>query len=127
MNGSYPIYLGIEAVGQAEVEKRGLYYHFFCQCKLTGEVIFRIVAETGETRENLGIPVPEGKHFSLKTRVPVSHFAQCEPVFRLVPRHPEVYEKAVPFSPQEPFAYLQKLEKAYLLHKDNELFIGFRD
>lgn len=127
MNGIYPIYLGGETVGQAKVEKMGLYYYFSCQCQLTGEVIFRIVAETGEKRENLGIPVPEGKGFSLKTRVPVSHFGSCEPVFRLVPRHPKVHEKAVPFSPQEPFAYLQKLEKAYLLHKEDELFIGFRD
>ena len=127
MVGTYPIFLGEEVAGQAAVEKRGLYYCFSCRCQLTGEVIYRINVTCGEHSESLGIPVPEGKQFSLKAKIPASRFEEGEPSFRLVPRHPSVGEDFIPLSPETPFPYLKRLERAYLAKQDGQLGVVFRE
>ncbi len=127
MVGTYPILLGSEVAGQAEVKKQGLYYCFSCRCQLTGEVIYRIKVTCGERCESLGIPVPEGRGFSLKAKIPASRFGKGEPSFRLVPRHPGVGEDFIPLSPETPFPYLKRLERAYLAKQDGLLGIVFRE
>lgn len=127
MVGSYPILLGEEVAGQAAVEKRGLYYCFSCRCQLTGEVIYRIKVSCGEHSENLGIPVPEGKHFSLEAKIPVSRFGMGAPAFRLVPRHPTAGEPFIPLSPETPFPYLKRLERAHLSKKEGQIGIVFSE
>ena len=127
MVGTYPILLGGEVAGQAIVEKRGLYYCFSCRCQLTGEVIYRITVTCGNNSESLGIPVPEGKQFGLEAKLPVSRFDKGEPAFCLVPRHPSVGKYFIPLSPETPFPYLQRLEKAYLARQEDQLGIAFRE
>ena len=126
MEGSYPIYLGSEQMGQAQVSRQGLYYHFACECELSGEVIYRIVVTCGGKSESLGIPAPEGVRFTLNSRLPVSKLGQGELKFQLLPRHPKAEEAFIPLSPEEPFAYLQQLKDAYLLRRNGQLGIGFR-
>ena len=72
MEGIYPIELSGREIGQAEVTRQGLYYHFTCRCRLTGEVICRLAAVCGDQMENLGVPVPENGYFVLQKNVPVS-------------------------------------------------------
>lgn len=127
MVGTYPILLGTEVAGQAEVKKQGLYYCFSCRCQLTGEVIYRINVTCGEHSESLGIPVPEGKQFSLKAKIPANRFSKGAPSFRLVPRHPSVGKNFIPLSPETPFPYLKRLERAYLAKQDGQLGIVFRE
>ena len=127
MVGTYPILLGAEVAGQAVVEKRGLYYFFSCQCQLTGEVIYRITVTCGNNSENLGIPVPEGKQFTLEAKLPASRFGNGKPSFRLVPRHVSAGEHFIPLSPETPFPYLKRLEKAYLVQQGEQLGIVFRE
>lgn len=127
MVGTYPILLGSEVVGQAEVKKQGLYYLFSCRCQLTGEVIYRIKVICGEHSESLGIPVPEGRQFTLQAKIPASRFGEGEPSFRLVPRHPIVGGSFIPLAPETPFPYLKRLERAYLAKQDGQLGIIFRE
>lgn len=127
MIGTYPIFRGAEAVGQATVEKQGLYYCFSCRCRLTGEVIYRITVTWGEHSEHLGIPVPEGTEFCLETKLPIRRFGQGEPTFRLVPRHPKLDNCFIPLSPETPFPYLKRLENAYLDRREGEIGIAFRE
>ena len=127
MEGTYPILLGGEPIGQANVEKRGLYYHFSCTCDLSGEVIYRIVAQTGEKTENLGIPVPEGDQFTLNAKLPVSRIGEGDLAFRAVPRHTERKGKFVPLSPDSPFPYLHRLQNAYLERRNGELGVVLRE
>ena len=127
MVGTYPILLGTEVAGQATVDKQGLYYCFSCRCQLTGEVIYRITVTCGAHSESLGIPAPEGRQFSLKAKIPASRFEEGEPTFRLVPRHTSVGENFIPLSPETPFPYLKRLERAYLAKKDGQLGIVFRE
>ena len=127
MEGTYPILLGGEPIGQASVEKRGLYYHFSCKCDLSGEVIYRITVQTGEKTENLGIPVPEEDLFTLTAKLPASRFEEGNMVFRAVPRHTGLEGKFVPLSPDSPFPYLTRLHNAFLERRNGELGVVLRE
>ncbi len=125
--GTYPILRGGEAIGQAQVEKRGLYWHFSCRCRLTGEVIHRLTVRWGDRQENLGIPVPENGEFVLTAKIPASRLGQGEPVIRAVPRHGELAGKFVPIAPETPFAYLTRLENAVFLRREGQAGILLPD
>lgn len=127
MDGTYEILRGGEPVGQARVEKQGLYYRFSCRCKLSGEVIYRITVACGEKCESLGVPVPEGNAFVLTARIPVSRLGDGEPIFRAVPRHPERDGKFIPISPDTPFTYLNRLESAFLERRAGQTGIVLRE
>ena len=71
MEGVFDITLGGRPVGQAVMFRQGLYWHFDCRCRLSGQVICRIAVSCGGKTENLGIPVPQGKEFVLRTRLPL--------------------------------------------------------
>ncbi len=108
-------------MGEAKVEKQGLYYRFSCQCRLSGEVVCRLVAENGDRQENLGIPMPKDGEFALERRIPASHFPPGQWHIRVKPRHPE--GTFVPLGPEEPFAYISRLKNAHLERRNGVLGI----
>ena len=125
--GTYPILRGGETIGQASVEKKGLYYHFSCCCNLSGEVIYRITVSCGEKCENLGVPVPDGENFVLNTRIPVNKLGQGQMTLRAVPKHNSLEGKFIPISPDEPFDYLRQLEKAVFEKRNGQPGIVLRE
>ena len=125
--GTYPILRGGEAIGQALVEKKGLYYFFSCRCDLSGEVIYRLTASCADRCENLGVPVPENGEFKLTARIPVSRLGQGEITVRAVPKHGGLGGKFIPISPDTPFAYLRQLEKAVFEKRNGQPGILIRD
>lgn len=127
MEGVYEITLGGRAVGQASVFRRGLYWYFDCSCSLSGEVICRITVSCGGKTESLGIPVPQGKDFVLRTRVPVKKLGAGVPEFRVAPKRTELPGNWVPVSPEEPFVYLSRLQDAFLQVRDGKVGIILRD
>lgn len=127
MEGVYDILLGKQPVGQAVMVRQGLYWHFDCRCSLSGEAIFRITVSCGGKTESLGIPVPKGKDFVLRTRLPVKKLGEGEPSFRVVPKHAPMPEQWVPVSAEEPFAYLTRLQDAYLQVRDGHVGVTFRE
>lgn len=114
MEGTYPVLLGTQTVGEIRVQRQGLYYCFHCRCSLSGELIYRLAVTCGGKTENLGLPVPEGDHFVLRTKLPVKRFAQGSAEFRILPKHGDLKEEFVPICPEEPFRYLSRLQNAYL-------------
>ena len=125
--GTYPILRGGETIGQACMEKKGLYYHFTCRCELSGEVIYRLTVSCGEKSENLGVPVPVGGEFTLNTRIPVSRLGQGEITVRAVPKHGQLEGQFIPVSPDEPFEYLRQLEKAVFEKRNGQPGILLKD
>lgn len=119
----YEILLGGQSVGEVHVTKQGLYYHFDCRCDFTGEVMYRIAVKCGDDEQILGIPVPEGENFVLRTRVPIKKLPEGTFSFRAVPKHTDLMGKFVPLSPEEPFAYLQRLQEAFLQVRDGKVGI----
>lgn len=116
MEGTYPLLLGGEAIGKVQVLREGLYLRFFCRCRLTGEVVYRVHAVCGARSENIGVLIPADGGFGLDTRLPAKRFSGMDtPVFRAMPKRPERDAGTfAPIYPEEPFAYLAQLSGARL-------------
>ena len=114
MEGIYPILLGGQVIGQAQVHREGLYLCFSCRCRLSGEVIYRLTVSDDENTTNLGIPVPSGGKFCLDSKIPAKRFRKGQLKITASPKHSDLAGKFVPLSPEEPFAYLNRLQNAYL-------------
>ena len=127
LDGLYDIFRGGEKIGKAEIRQEGLYCRFRCVCDLSGQVIYRLLATWGEKEVNLGIPVPCGDAFRLDTKIAASRLGEGTPKFLAVPRHPEKTGIWVKVSPEEPFAYLQRLKNAVPEVRDGKMGIYIRD
>ena len=77
----------------------------------------------GDKRENLGLVVPVDGGFGLNTLIPVKRLGEGEPTFSLLPKHDRPPGKFVPISPEEPFAYIERLKKSYLVRKGEQVGI----
>jgi len=108
---AYPIFLGSQIIGLAEMKRQGLYYSVDCRCEITGEILCRVVACSGEEKENLGILAPCGKAFGLQTRIAVKRLRE-KFVLRVVPRCPREKPQALPFAPEDPHVYLRRMKNA---------------
>ena len=118
MEGNYPVLMGGTAIGTVKVTRQGLYYRFACRCRLSGDVMCRLTVTCGGTAHNLGILAPEGGEFGLRTGLPVKQLGEGVPQFRVLPNHKPVQGHFVPISPEEPFAYLSRLQDAFLEIRD---------
>ena len=124
----YPVLFGSQEAGKVQILKEGLYCHVICRCQLTGNVVCRLVALSGEKKENLGVVVPAGDGFGLDRRIPAKQLRLNHPVFLLVPSHPPKGEEPFyPICPEEPFAYIEKLKDAYLVRKNGQAGVCFRE
>ncbi len=114
MDRTYTVYFGGESVGQVEVQTKGLYYEIICVCeRLECSMYYLHLCWDGGS-ERLGLLVPEGNGLSLRTKLPVKRVGQGRVQFKLLPKHEKTQGQFVPVFPEEPFAYLQRLEGAYL-------------
>ncbi len=127
MEGTYVLTLGSQEVGQVQVRKEGLYYRFSCACRLSGDVISRVLVTCGGKSESLGILVPGGGSFTLETKLPAKRLGQGIPEFTIVSNWPDTLQEFIPIKPEEPFGYIERLKSAYLARKNGELGIAFRD
>ena len=100
-------------IGKAHVEKKGLFYHFSCQCTLPSASIHYVILESGDRQYNLGVCVPEGNKFRAYKRIPVKEFEKNDFRFRLLPKEEKSKIMIEPDS-EKPFAYLQDLQDARL-------------
>lgn len=120
MEENYEVRLGQTPIGKAQVLRQGLYYRVICRCRLTGEVMYRLMVRCGDREENLGVLVPMGSGFGLDTKVPVKKVGEGELAFSVMPKHPKQEGKFVPIYPEEPFSYIAKLKDAYLEARGGE-------
>ena len=114
MNGDYEIRMGKEVVGTATVEQQGLYYRFCCRCRLSGSVICRVTVSCNGHHENLGVLIPVGDGFGLSTKVAVKKLGKGPFQFRAMPKHQKSEGEFIPIYPEEPFAYISRLQNAFL-------------
>ena len=114
MEGNYPVLMGDQEIGTVKVTRQGLYYSFNCRCRLSGEIMCRLTVTCGQITHDLGIPVPESGAFVLRTKLPIKQLGEGTPQFRVQPNHNTVGKRFVPISPEEPFAYLSRVQDAFL-------------
>lgn len=123
MEGNYGVYLGNKLCGKVQVSRRGLYYRFFCRCRISGDVLFRLRVICGGKQEDLGILVPEDDGFGLEYSIPAKRLGEGTPEFRLFAKsaiEETSDRKFIPISPEEPFAYISRLKEAYLMQKNGQ-------
>ena len=116
----YAFSLGNEQVGKLQGQRQGLYYRFTCRCRISGDVMCRLWVSCGDKRENLGLVVPMDGGFGINTSLPVKRLGEGELHFTLLPKHDAPTGKFVPISPEEPFAYIERLKEAYLARKGEQ-------
>ena len=114
MDGEYEIRMGKEVVGTATVEQQGLYYRFSCKCNISGSVICRVTVSCNGHHENLGVLIPSGSGFGLTTKVAVKKLGKGPFQFRAMPKHQKNEGRFIPIYPEEPFAYITRLQNAFL-------------
>ncbi len=122
---SYPVYFGTRPAGKVQVLSQGLYYRFICRCKLSGDVVCRLVATCGDQRESLGVVVPMDGGFGLDTKVPAKHLGEGDWKFFLLPKHEITQGMFVPIIPEEPFAYIERLKEGFLARKGEQVGVVF--
>ena len=120
---TYDVVLGGQPMGRVTVRKQGLYLQFDCQCNLSGEVMFDLIACVGQQREKLGLLTPELGKYTLRTKLPAKRLREGALSFLLQPRHSSMKDRFVPVRPDEPFAYIHRLEDAYLAICDGQVGI----
>ena len=124
--GTYEVRLGNRQVGEVTVQRIGLYYEMCCRCRLSEGILYRLQVLSGDKYENLGILVPEGDCFTLKTRIPVKRFEAGKTEFLLIPKYDRGRGKTVPIYPDEPFAYISRLKGSYLTWKNGQMMINIK-
>lgn len=123
---NYEVYMGKTAVGKVQVTREGLYYHFVCRCRLDGDNVRKLSVKCGDVVQKLGVLVPVGDGFGLEKRIPVKHIGVGVFSFLISPCHNGVSEMFIPLSPEEPFAYIERLEDAFLYIQGGKTGIVFR-
>ena len=126
MQRCYDILLGEQRIGTAKVMPEGLYYHFQCVCRLSGEVMYQLKAVCGQKETSLGICVPVPGGFGVDTKIPVKTVGEGEFTFYAAPRHKDVKGKFVPIHAEEPFMYMERLADASLSMENGQpgIWIG---
>ena len=127
MEGSYEVLFGDKSVGRVQVTKEGLYYRFFCRCRMSGEVVSRLAVRWQDKQESLGILVPVDGGFGLNTRLAAKKCGEGKPEFAVMPNKGELHGKFIPISPEEPFAYIQRLKDAFFERRYGQPGIVLKD
>ena len=124
MEGEYKVTFQNRMVGKVSVRKQGLYYCFSCRCMLEGNELCRLQLTYGDAVEDLGILVPMEGGFGTDTRIPVKRWTEEKGAFQLVANRGTNSENLIRIYPEEPFGYIARLKKAYLVRRNGEQYIG---
>lgn len=116
MEGKYKIHDRGKVVGQASVERQGLYYCFTCSVNMQEEGLYRIIVFQNERKTDLGICLPCIGRYMLTKKIPIKNFTNGEFTFAISDGQSK--DKFVPIVWQEPFAYLANLEKGRFAFED---------
>jgi len=127
MDGSYEIKQGDKVIGQAKVEKQGLYYRFTCRCAPDGEGMHRLTVRCGGREVSLGILVPMDGMFGVDKSVPRKSLGEGTPEFFLPGTQKKPQGKFVAVYPEEPFSYIHRLEGAFLARQAGQLGIMLKE
>lgn len=113
MEGVFEVRQGSRVAGKIQVIPQGLYVRIICRCRIEGQQVYRLFAVSGNHRENLGVPVPEGDGFLLDKRIPAKRLGDGVR-FVLSAGAGALKGEFVPICPEEPFLYIDRLKSAFL-------------
>ena len=120
MEGTYKVFFGGQNVGNVRVSREGLYYCFHCRCRLSGEIVCKLIVTCGDVQVHLGVLIPTGEGFGLETKVPAKRLGEGEPSFHIQPNRVIMEGRFIPIKPEEPFAYIARLKEAFLARQEGQ-------
>ena len=123
LDKTYAVYFANRVVGKVQVIRQGLYYRISCRCRIGPDILCRLYVICNEKRENLGVVVPQDGGFALNTSIPVKKLGEGEWTFLLAPKLEPYGTELIPVYPEEPFAYIARLKKAYLVKQNGKIGI----
>ena len=123
----YEVMFGKDRAGKVQVLKEGLYYRFCCRCRISGDVVCRLLVRCGEKEENLGVVVPMADGFGLDKRIPVKNLGEGKMQFCLMTKREGIPCKFIPIYPEEPFAYIARLKDAFLTRQNGQIGIVIKE
>lgn len=127
MGKVYDVYFMEQKAGQVTLKKEGLYWRINCRLQNIEKGYYRLNADNGSCIFDLGLCVPVSGGFGMNTRVSIKRIGEDNLRFFLKSGKSDKQDLFVPICAEEPFAYLQRLENAYLDRKDGILGVRFRD
>ena len=86
MYQTYDIYLKDRVVGQATVNKAGLYCAINAVAKFHEPGFYRLMLQSGTRNVDLGLFVPSGEMYILNKKIPYKHIATQPYEFNVIPR-----------------------------------------
>lgn len=116
--------------GNAHILRQGLYLTFACTCHLAQAELLRLRAKSDAGEVALGVLVPNGDAWELRTRIPSKRFAGDISVF--VAGEESVKEAKqetifVPIVEGEAFSKLDRVQDAVLTEQDGQVGILIED
>ena len=127
MEGNYEVLYGKEAVGKVQLLRQGLYCRIICRCRLSGDQVCRLYAVSDGRQENLGVLVPDGDGFLLDRKIPAKRIGEGTLRFVLSSGGGLPAGTFVPITPEEPFAYIERLKDAFLQSEHGKIGIRIKE
>ena len=115
----YDVLYNDKKVGRIQLEKDGLYYQFSCACTPPGNGIYRLYTYDGNTVIKLGVCIPDGNRFVIRTKIPTKYFFGNPNSFWLESDG----VSTIPISNGKTFGRLDKLDTARLSTLNGQQFI----
>lgn len=112
--------------GSAHIERQGLYLIFSCACHLEQAELLRLCARSEAGEVALGVLVPNGDAWELRTRIPAKRFAGDISVFvagEEIVEQEKPKETFVPIVEGEAFSHLDRVQDAVLTEQDGQVGI----
>lgn len=106
----YDIYLNGTKVGEAKIERKGLYYKFCCVCEFSDKQIYKVYVNDGVVTAKLGVCVQNKDKYELNKAIP----AKCFPGKGFYFYVEQVRLRSIPVRNDEMFNGLDVLETARL-------------
>ena len=126
MEGIFDILWNGTVIGQVEVLRRGLYYHFTAACIFDENEICRLMIRIQDEVMTAGIMVPENNQFILHKKMAIKQFPDGVPEFYVPSLQGESVASEglfVPVSEENPFGYLHRLKSAFLTFREGKMGI----
>ena len=109
MGKSFAVTLDGKVVGDAIIEKQGLYYIVECCCPMRLDRRYILMLICGEIRKDLGVCISYENGFGLKTRVKLNLANEKEICFELISKVKQDRTDFYPIYANQPFELLEFL------------------
>ena len=109
----YPVLLHDKDVGMVKIEREGMFYKVLYQCSFPDHQIYRMMLAYDDTLIDLGVCVPSKNIYHSAGRLPCKNIDTEKLSFYLTTG--KVKANGIPVETGKPFAYLDKLDNAYLV------------